>query len=444
MTSIPQLAQTLQTVLTTAVVAADAECQYTQRPDRATFTASTLVQTLVWGWLAHPDARLDQLAQMASAVGAPVSAQAIDQRFTMRTAQLLQAVLAACLQQAIAADPVVIPILQRFSHVLVQDSTTIALPNALAETWRGCGGTADSAQAALKCGVQFDLLTGQLRHLDLADGRSSDQRLPMQHARPPVGSLRLADLGFVDRQVFADLAAAECCWLSRVDATTRVGDATHPTQPLTTFLTARKVTDPWEGTVTLGTEHPLTARMLVLAVPATVAAQRRRRIRQQAKRKGETPSAAALANAAWTVLITNVPADRLSLAEAMTLIRARWQIELLFKLWKSHGQVARWRSQKPARILCEVYAKLIAMVLQHWLLIVSCWGEQARSLVKAARAIRTAVPLLALALALDHRDMLTQALQLICTMLTRTARIDTRANHPNTYQQLGSLTHSEG
>lgn len=442
MTSIPHVAQTLQTVLTTAVAAADAELQYTQRPDRATFTASTLVQTLVWGWLAHPDARLDQLAQMAATVGAPVSPQAIDQRFTMRTAQLLQAVLAACMQQAIAADPVVIPILQRFSHVLVQDSTTIALPNALAETWSGCGGTSGGGQSALKCGVQFDLLTGQLRHLDLADGRASDQRLPMQHARPPANSLRLADLGFADRQVFADLAA-DCFWLSRVDATTRVGDATHPTQVLTTFLKTLKVKDQWEGIVTLGTDHPLTARMLVLTVPSAVATQRRRRIRRQAKRKGETPSEAALANAAWTVLITNVPADRLSLAEAMTLIRARWQIELLFKLWKSHGQVDDWRSEKPARILCEGYAKLIAMVLQHWILIVSCWGAPARSLVKAARAIRTAVPLLALAVACDHRDMLTQALQVIHTMLAHTARIDTRAKRPNTYQELCRLTDFE-
>ena len=42
----------------------------------------------------------------------------------------------------------------------------------------------------------------------------------------------------------------------------------------------------------------------------------------------------------------------------MVLLRVRWQIELLFKLFKSHTQVDTWQSQKPWRILCEVYAKI--------------------------------------------------------------------------------------
>ena len=63
--------------------------------------------------------------------------------------------------------------------------------------------------------------------------------------------------------------------------------------------------------------------------------------------------------------ITNVPADILTLAEAMVLLKIRWQIELLFKLWKSHGRVDEWRTKKPARIVCEIYAKLIGLVVQH-------------------------------------------------------------------------------
>ena len=46
----------MHTVLTTTTEAAAATLQYDKRPDRVKFTLSTLVQTLVFGWLADPQA----------------------------------------------------------------------------------------------------------------------------------------------------------------------------------------------------------------------------------------------------------------------------------------------------------------------------------------------------------------------------------------------------
>ena len=128
MTTIPQVGQAMQQVLIDAAQAADAELHYTRRSDKALFSAPRLVQTLVFGWLAHPDATLEQLAQTAARVGIEVSPQAIDQRLNANTAQLLKHVLVASLDRLIATDPVAIPIFQRFTGVFVQDSTTIVLP----------------------------------------------------------------------------------------------------------------------------------------------------------------------------------------------------------------------------------------------------------------------------------------------------------------------------
>ncbi|GAC1312072.1 MAG: hypothetical protein NVSMB27_48500 [Ktedonobacteraceae bacterium] len=74
--------------------------------------------------------------------------------------------------------------------------------------------------------------------------------------------------------------------------------------------------------------------------------------------------------------------------EVLVLQRARWQIERLFRLWKHYGKIDEWKGRGRWRILCEIYAKLLAMVLQHGLLILGTWHDPSRSLFKAAKQVR--------------------------------------------------------
>lgn len=439
MTTIPQVSQAMQEVLTTAAEQADAKLHYTRRPDRAKFSASTLTQTLVWGWLAHPDASLEQLAQTAASLGLDVSPQAIDQRFSLPTAALLQQVLSASLLHLIEGPQIAIPVLQRFSAVLIHDSTTLVLPDCLSEIYKGCGGsTSENTASALKCGVQFDLLSGAITALDLTHGRASDQRLPLQHATLPKGSLRLADLGFYDLGVLSSLSASGVYFLSKLEPTALISSESQQEGSLLSFVQGLGSLAQWSGQVWVGKGRRLPARLLVQRVPQEVADQRRRRIRKTARDKGQTPSAAALALADWTILISNIPAEMLTLSEALVLAKVRWQIELLFKLWKSQGGLDRWRTEKPWRILCEVYAKLLAMVMQQWILAIGCWKFADHSLVKAAQVVRDRAVELASAMARPER--IGEVLQTIVRILERTARMNTRKKHPNTYQLLLALT----
>jgi len=199
-------------------------------------------------------------------------------------------------------------------------------------------------------------------------------------------------------------------------------------------LVAAQEREEVELPVTLGVVHRLPARLLARRVPPAVAAARRRRLRAEAKRRGDAVSQERLALADWLLFVTNVPADRLSLAEALVVARARWQIELLFKLWKSHGQVDASRSAQPWRVLCELYATLIALVIQHWTLLLGCWAFPNRSLTKAAQAVRSHA--LALLLALPSRRRLRAALATLRTCIAAGCRLNPRRTHPNTYQLL--------
>jgi len=168
-------------------------------------------------------------------------------------------------------------------------------------------------------------------------------------------------------------------------------------------------------------------------VPWQVVQKRQQRLRQQAQKKGRKVSAEALAVCAWTVYITNAPAAKLSLQEVLALGRSRWQIELLFKLWKSEGRIDDSKGHKPFRVLCEVYAKLLAMVVQHWLLL-TAGPLLDRSAVKAARQVRKQA--LRLAGALGVARQLRQVLTQLRQRLERCGRLKRRRSDPSTIQNL--------
>ena len=172
----------------------------------------------------------------------------------------------------------------------------------------------------------------------------------------------MADLGYWSLEALQTLAQQDVLWLSRLQTQTAVYDTTGQRRELLELLTAH-ATEALEQEVLLGLELRVPARLLAVRVPQDVADTRRRRLREAARQKGRQVSALRLALAAWTILVTNVPPERLTLREALVVGRVRWQIELLFKLWKSHGSIDESRSTKPWRILCEVYAKLLAMLI---------------------------------------------------------------------------------
>jgi Transposase DDE domain len=433
MASLPQIATALQTALTDSADDLARTSGFCQR--RSKLTAAVFVQTLVLGWWQHPAATLHQLCQMAAVRGVPVSPQGLDQRFTEAGATLLKACLDAVVAPVLTARPVADGLLARFAAVYVLDSTTITLPDCLATLWPG-GRVATNTQAALKGTVRIDLRRGCLAGLELTPGRTQDRATNLQHAPVPKGAIRIADQGFWSLPVFRAITAGGGYFLSRYHAQTSVWH-TGTRLDLPRWLAAQ-ATPVIDVAVTLGKAERLPARLLALRVPQAVADQRRRRLRASARAGGHAVPQTTLALVDWTLLVTNAPADRLSIDEAEVLRRLRWQIELLFKLWKSHGHVDASRSANPWRILCEVYAKLLAVVLQHGVLLVGGGTSPDRTLVQAAATIRDHV--LRLALALDRSRQITRVLRDLISLLAAIPAPNKRRKRPSAAQLLADPT----
>lgn len=433
--TITQVSNTMQTLLNDTANKVAEENGLIKR--RRKVNGANLCQTLVLGWMSNPAATLEELCQTGAAVGLEISPQGLDQRFTKETGQFLQRMLEETIAATFFVEPVAIPLLQRFNGVYLTDSSIVSLPDELRESWLGFGGRVEASRAALKLQVRLDMLQGKLEGPLLCPGRTHDRAAEALHEPLPAGALHLADLGYWKLAGLTDLSDQGSYWLSRLQVQTKIIDEEGRAWSQADFLKMQRC-DRLDMSVRLGTKARLSARLLAVKVPPHVAAERRRRIKEQARSKGQTISYDRLELADWTLLVTNVPLTLLALDEALLLARLRWQIELLFKLWKSKGQIATWRTRNPWRILCELYAKLIAMVFQHWFFLLGNWSLPNRSWLKATNTVRQHA--IALAIALPYRKQLMHSLRILAKCLAQGCRINKSRITPRHYQLLLDVT----
>jgi len=136
----------------------------------------------------------------------------------------------------------------------------------------------------------------------------------------------------------------------------------------------------------------------------------------------------------WLLVLTNVEACVLLASQVVALMRLRWQIELLWKLWKQEAKIDTWRSSKPQRILTELYAKLLGLMIEHWVTLDGCWSDPRRSLFKARQVIQWTVSWLVLAIRGEV------AWEIVLAWMGSSMRsncwVDRRHKPPSTFQQL--------
>jgi hypothetical protein len=92
-------------------------------------------------------------------------------------------------------------------------------------------------------------------------------------------------------------------------------------------------------------------------LPADKRTQARKRARQEF---GDDPVALALSE--WLLLFTTAPCSRLDDKQAVALYRLRWQVELLYKRWKSLCHLDRLPNYRPDTLVAWLTAKLLLLL----------------------------------------------------------------------------------
>jgi Transposase DDE domain len=399
------------------------------------FSGSTLLKTIVLTLLKYPNAKPDQFVATAAQLGVLVSPQALEKRFSPQLVPFLRASLEHLLEQTISASPAMIPLLKRFTAAEVGDSSMVTLPDEYAEEFPGCGGTSGSGKAAVKIQVRWDLLSGKLSKLVVEPGRCSDGQNEAAEDDLKPGSLTIRDLGYFSLKRFQTLGANGVYWISRWQQGTLVFDPEGQPLELLGHLRSNHGKGPIDMPILLGTAERLPCRLIALRVPQEVANRRRQTAYEKARKHGRVPTQEHLAWCEWTILVTNCPEDLLSWKEVIVLYRARWQIELMFKLWKSHNHLAAYRQTWSAvERMAMFWAKLIGVVLQHWLLLTSTWSNHRRSLWKAAQVISEWIA--TLTVVLDDEDRLIDTLTKMSTAVAAVANQKLQKKRPSSFQLL--------
>lgn len=360
---IAEMSETVKTFFHDHAEQTARETTFVQRTSK--MTGSLWLQMWVLGVLDNPLSALSHLAEFCEdQFGVCITPQGIDDRIQTAAIHFFQAMFGLAL--AVFRQTVRIPIRIRtpFTAVNIFDSTGISLPACLATVFPGSGG--DASPAALKLQLVFEFLSGAFKAIDVTNGIHPDQAYAHFLRVIEAGSLNLFDLGYFTlarlKGIMDKGAYFVCRWLPG----TGLYDEQGGKLDLLRVLRAEE-RNAFECWVQVGAETRLGCRLCGFRVPEEVANRRRQNARKAAAKKGRQPTKASLELMGWTLLLTNTTASMIPLTLIALLYALRWQVELVFKLWKSQAKLHQISGVRQARVLVELYAKLIGLVLFQFL-----------------------------------------------------------------------------
>lgn len=350
--------------------------------------AQAFVETLVSGCLSDPQISLERMCRLMKGRGINISKQGLHQRFTPEAELLMKGLLSKTIEDFQVKQRQVFDLLKPFSNVKILDSSGVSLPSILKKSFRGSGGSA--SEAGVKIQVLFDYVNSQLNEVKVMEGRRNDQTFEEHLKTLTKGTLLLQDLGYFKLKSFAKMNAQGVYFVSRHFSSRKLVDQAGEELDLPSKLEKLKKKDSvFTQQVCLGGKKGLALRLIAFRLSNEQVEKRIRSIKVKHQKSGKTPSQRTLALAKWSIYVTNVSEDILTNEQVHLVYTLRWQIELLFKVCKSEAGIDKVSGRTSSRVLCELYAKLICVVILLYIGSPVRWHENEElSFYKAYRALK--------------------------------------------------------
>lgn len=303
---------------------------------------------------------------------ADISSQALCERINdISAVNLMKGVFAqilAYMQDNIKKHcPALQQVFPSFPAILIEDSTPMTLNERLQESFQGTNRGGKGTKSQIKIDLIYDVAKNCTKSIELYNGNVPDQGLADRITKYiDKGSLVIRDLGYFALDSLLRIVEMEAFFLSRYQPNVKIFLNKEDNEP----LDLHKYLARCNGgniieipNVYLGAEKKICCRLILYRLPQAVVEKRRREANKRAKETGRKMSASKKISLEYAMFLTNVPEGIMKAKIVGTVYRLRWEIELVFKRWKSQLNIEYLKGIHPKRIECLVWSRLCTILI---------------------------------------------------------------------------------
>lgn len=328
-------------------------------------------------------------AAIGSITGKTVSKQALFERLNDRAVKLTKEAFSHVLATRLKAVGTT-GVFTHFKRVLLQDSTTLSLPDSLVKHFPGNRSLGvQKAVARLQCVLNLSnmqWLSVELKSYTDNDQGASGQVVPMLRK----GDLLIRDLGYFVLDSLQQIIERKAFFISRLKYSVQLFDSNGKALDWKKLVRKRKVAEQW---VWIGKEARVKVRVLFVPLPAVVLAERVRKAKAD-RDKRLNHSADYYRWVAYNVFITNADEAQAGTQQVAAIYKVRWQIEMMFKMWKSGFGMQQMLSSEKAensyRVKSSIYLLLLLICLVMQRVYYHCAARVKKEYDKAISVIKLA------------------------------------------------------
>jgi hypothetical protein len=288
--------------------------------------------------------------------GKLISKQSIFNRINSQWVSLIKLLVCETLEKIISesSKPKTHPI---FNNIYLQDNTSLSLPEILKSIFPG-NISRGKKKAVAKINTIINLTQGVCSHLEIISYSMPEQRLSVSIFNfAKAGDLIIRDMGYFVLNVFEMMTKRNIYFISRLPF--HVGIYKDEKKIKTTQLFKnKKIID---ENVFCGAGSQLPVRIVAIKLDPVQAAEKIRKAKKD-RNKRLNHSKEYYKNLEYLIFITNVENEKCDGLEIAKLYRMRWQVEILFKSWKSGMNIENLipeARQKTERIESILYLFLL-------------------------------------------------------------------------------------